>query len=74
MIKTAIPILLDVPNPLAKVTLLRSVKIRKCMNEFHDTFSNLSEPLPDTHGKKLKRKVQTMSAKLWRKKQHNKHR
>ena len=69
LIKNAKPTLFDVPNPLAKLTPLRSLKIRKCRKEFSDVLSNSVEPLPDIPWKKAKKKGTSNENKVMEKNQ-----
>lgn len=71
LIQTAVPTLFDVPNPPAKVTLSRPIKTRtsKCTpTKSEDPVSTpTSQKLDTPRRKKLKRKVQALRTKLWRK-------
>ena len=71
LIQTAVPTLFDVPNPPAKVTLSWPIKTwtSKCTpTKSKDPVSTpTSQKLDTPRRKKLKRKVQALWTKLWRK-------
>ena len=68
LIRTAIPTLFNVPNPPPMVTPARSVRKKLKMTESIDIVHTDQNETSDTpRKKKLKRKLQTLRTKLWRK-------